>query len=140
MAPPAPAQAAPPPAARATARRQAPDTSRKAEIEELVVTGARIGSASSPEALAEQLRNAAAGGQSRQIAVLLSREVPIDAVDDQGETALMKAVQERQVEAAALLRRRGASLDLKNSAGRSARDMAAALGDPAMNKALGLDR
>lgn len=126
--------------ARARARPETSDTASKSVIEELVVTGSRIGSASSPEALAQQLREAAAAGQSRQLAVLLARDVPIDAIDDDGETALMKAVQARQLDAAAFLRRRGASLDLKNQEGRSARDMAATLADPAMDKALGLSR
>jgi Ankyrin repeats (many copies) len=126
--------------ARARARPETSDTTSKSGIEEIVVTGSRIGSASSPEALAQQLREAAAAGQSRQLAVLLARDVPIDAIDDDGETALMKAVQARHLDAAAFLRRRGASLDLKNHEGRSARDMAATLADPAMDKALGLDR
>lgn len=126
--------------ARARARPETSDTTSKSVIEEIVVTGSRIGSASSPEALAQQLREAAAAGQSRQLAVLLARDVPIDAIDDDGETALMKAVQARQLDAAAFLRRRGASLDLKNHEGRSARDMAATLADPAMDKALGLSR
>ena len=125
---------------RARARPETSDTASKSGVEEVVVTGSRIASASSPEALAQQLREAAAAGQSRQLAVLLARDVPIDAVDDDGETALMKAVQARQLDAAAFLRRRGASLDLKNDDGRSVRDMAATLADPAMDKALGLDR
>jgi hypothetical protein len=126
--------------ARARARPETSDTASKSGIEEVVVTGSRIASASSPEALAQQLREAAAAGQPRQLAILLARDVPIDAVDDDGETALMKAVQARQLDAAAFLRRRGASLDLKNHEGRSARDMAATLADPAMDKALGLSR
>lgn len=157
--PPAPPPPPPPPAAamerriapargptpatapiRARARSETSDTASKSVIEELVVTGSRIASASSPEALAQQLREAAAAGQSRQLAVLLARDVPIDAVDDDGESALMKAVQARQLDAAAFLRRRGASLDLKNREGRSVRDMAATLADPAMDKALGLNR
>lgn len=161
-APPAPAPAPPPPPplaaamerrvapaqaakqitgpSRARARPETSDTASRSVIEEIVVTGARIESANSPAALAQQLREAAAAGQSRQLAVLLARDVPIDAVDDDGETALMKAVQARHLDAAAFLRRRGASLDLKNHEGRSARDMAATLADPAMDKALGLDR
>lgn len=146
----------PPPPSSATARAPAPVMGRLARppappraqtpapsssgLEEIVVTGERRESGASPEALAQRLRDAAAAGQSREISVLLAREVPIDATDDQGETALMKAVQARQLDTAALLRRRGASLDLKNSEGRSVRDMAAALADPEMNKALGLGR
>jgi hypothetical protein len=40
--------------------------------------------------------------------------------------------------AAALLRRHGASLDHRNRAGESARDMAAERGDAALNQAIGL--
>lgn len=157
---PAPAPPPPPPLAAAMERRmppareprqvsaparvrggtQASDMASKSVIEELVVTGARIESASSPAALAQQLRDAAAAGQSRQLAILLARDVPIDGVDDDGETALMKAVQARQLDAVAFLRRRGADLDLKNNEGRSVRDMAAKLADPALDKALGLNR
>ena len=50
----------------------------------------------------------------------------------------MKAVQANHPAAAALLRRSGASLDLKNRAGVSARDMAAAIGDPELDRALSL--
>ncbi|MBS0361422.1 MAG: hypothetical protein JSR98_08575 [Proteobacteria bacterium] len=48
----------------------------------------------------------------------------------------MKAVQADQPETAALLRRRGARLDRKNHAGETARDMAAKVGDPALDEAL----
>jgi len=57
-----------------------------------------------------------------------------------GDTALIKAVKARRTAAAALLRRRGADLDHTNDAGESARSLARALDDPAMNRALGLDR
>ncbi len=50
----------------------------------------------------------------------------------------MAAVKANQAAAAALLRRHGADLDLKNRAGASARTMAASRGDPALNQALGL--
>lgn len=143
--PPPPAAAAAPPMGRlvrpaAPASPRAQPSTDLNEISEMVVTGARQESATSPEALAQRLRDAAAAGQSREISVLLAREVPIDAVDDEGETALMKAVEARQLDAVALLRRRGANLDLKNNAGRSVRDLAAAAGDRELNKALGLDR
>jgi uncharacterized protein YjgD (DUF1641 family) len=52
----------------------------------------------------------------------------------------MKAVQANQPAAAALLRRHGADLDQKNRAGVSARDMAGAMDDPELNRALGLAR
>ena len=61
----------------------------------------------------------------------------MDAPDDDGETALMKAVQANRPAAAALLRRHGASLDLENRAGVSATDMARAIDDPELNRALG---
>lgn len=143
--PPPSSVAAPAPAMGRLVRPAAPPRAQTAGpsssgLEEIVVTGERRESGASPEGLAQRLRDAAAAGQSREISVLLAREVPIDATDDEGETALMKAVQARQFDAAALLRRRGASLDLRNSEGRSVRDMAASLADPELNKALGLGR
>jgi hypothetical protein len=137
----APAQAPP--------RAEAPAASRS-RVEEVVVTGSRIPGSTQDAPLAafsrsageqaEKLRDAAAAGRTRELSVLLARDVPIDAADDDGETALMKSIQARQLDAAALLRRRGASLDLKNHEGRSARDMAADLADPKLNRALGLER
>lgn len=143
--PPPPSAAAAPAMGRlarppAQSRAPAPATAGNSEINELVVTGSRRESRTTPEAMGQRLRDAAAEGRSREISVLLSRETPIDALDDDGETALMKAVQARQLDAVALLRRRGASLDLKNHAGRSVRDMAAALADPEIDKALGIGR
>lgn len=134
--------------ARAPGRDTADESSR---IGEVVVTGSKIErppedvpvaaiSKRSLDALSKRLRDAAAAGQTREISALLSRGAPIDAADSNGETALMKAVQAKQRDATALLRRRGASLDLKNQEGRSARDMAAALADPDLDRALGLDR
>lgn len=122
----------------APVRLEQPQAAQDVAVEELVTTAHR--KASPAEAGARRLRDAAAEGRTRDISALLARGVPIDAVDGDGETALMKAVAAKQVDASALLRRRGASLDLKNHAGRSARDMAAALADPKLNKALGLDR
>jgi hypothetical protein len=51
----------------------------------------------------------------------------------------MKAIQARNPAAAALLLRHGASLDRTNRAGVSARDMAASIDDPELNRALGLE-
>lgn len=88
---------------------------------------------------AERLRAAAAAGRTAELAALLAKGVPVDAANDQGETALMKSVQADQPAAAALLRRRGASLDLKNAAGQSAREMALGIGDTKLDRALRLD-
>jgi ankyrin repeat protein len=72
------------------------------------------------------------------LAALLDRGTPIDEPDASGETALMKSIRANQPDAAALLRRRGASLDRESDAGASAREMAAAIGNPTLNRALGL--
>jgi ankyrin repeat protein len=69
---------------------------------------------------------------------LITQGAPVDAPDGDGETALMNTVKANHPAAAALLRRHGANLDLKNRAGASARDMAASIGDPELNRALGL--
>ena len=71
--------------------------------------------------------------------MLLAQGVAVDAADADGNTALMFAIQKRQPAVAAILRRYGASLDLRNKPGQRARDMAAALGDMEMNRALGLE-
>ena len=92
-----------------------------------------------PEDPAARLRDAAAAGRTAEIRSLLAKGAPIDAADDDGETALMKAVQANRPGAVALLRRRGANLDLKNHAGASARDMAASIADAKLNRALGLE-
>ena len=140
--PPAP-QASPAPAAAPTS----------AEAEDIVVSGSRVMSApasapsaqrlersdrGSPTVQAERLRAAAAGGRVEEITALLAAGAAVDQPDADGETALMKAVQANRPAAAALLRRHGASLERKNRAGESARDMAAAAGDPQLKQALGL--
>jgi hypothetical protein len=118
-------------------------------LSELVVTAGRraspLGSsppirssAGSPPDPAAKLRAAASAGQTAEVAALLAKGVPVDAPDDSGETALMRAIQAHHPAAAALLRRGGASLDRKNDAGASARDMATSIGDPELNRALGL--
>lgn len=86
---------------------------------------------------AARLRAAAAAGRVRDVAALLGDGAVIDAADDQGETALMKAVRANHPAVASLLRRRGASLDLRNRAGQTARDMAASVGDAELDRALG---
>ena len=160
--PPQPARASSPaPAATAAdLSESAPTPSAKPGVSELVVTGQRVpapearGAASrvfesAPNLDAgfapvrpdsgERLRAAAAAGRTAELAALLARGVAVDAVDEKGETALMKSIEGHQAAAAALLRRRGADLDRRNDAGESARDMARAIADPKLNRALGLE-
>jgi len=87
---------------------------------------------------AARLRAAAAAGRTDEVKTLLAQGVPVDAPDADGETALMKSIQADQPATAALLRRHGASLDRKDHAGESARDMATAKGDVALDRAVGL--
>ena len=51
----------------------------------------------------------------------------------------MKSIQADRPAVAALLRRHGASLDRKNKAGERARDMAVAIGDAALDAAIGVE-
>ena len=95
-------------------------------------------SARRPSDEAARLRAAAAGGRAAEVEALLAEGVPIDSPDADGQTALMKAIQADHPAAAALLRRHGASLDRKNHAGESARDMATAKGDAELDQAIGL--
>lgn len=146
--------AAPVPQARAAltpspalGRAEAPVPAAPQNTEELVVTGSRItapapatGLRPSPTKAAEKLRAAAAAGRVQAVTDLLERGVPVDAPDDHGETALMKAVQSRHPDVVALLRRQGADPDHPDHAGRSARDMAAAIADPKLDRALDPDR
>lgn len=144
--PPAPPLPAPPPAA--MARAAAPPSSSaqgasRAKVEELVVTSTRRRPEVGDPALAAltaRLHAAAAAGRTAELARLLAQGVPVDALDDDGDTALIESVRARQLDAAALLRRRGADLDHPNLAGASARDLAAEAADPKLNRALGLDR
>ena len=151
--PPAPPPPPPPPPS-APAPLAAPSTSLD---EAVVVTGSRIGrrdfgaaaptramqmsaaplvgSAADPGA---RLRAAAAGGRTAEIETLLAQGVPVDAANVNGTTALMDSIAAGQPLAAALLRRHGASLDRKDRAGMSARDMARTKEDPALNEALGV--
>jgi hypothetical protein len=138
--PPPPSPAAPAVAAKPSAPTQ----------ETVVVTGSRIqrrefaapatvmSGALASKALdgPMRLREAATAGRTADIETLLSQGVPVDAADENGETALMKSIEAGQRDAAALLRRHGASLDQKNHAGLNARDLAAAKNDPALDQAL----
>jgi len=87
---------------------------------------------------AARLVAAAASGRIGEVKALLERGVPVDAIDADGETALMKSIRADQPAVATLLHARGADLDRENRAGESARDMAAAKADPGLDKALGL--
>jgi hypothetical protein len=92
----------------------------------------------SPSVQAGNLRAASAGGRLAEIETLLAMGAPVDAPDVDGETALMKSIQADEPAAAALLLRHGAKLDQRNRAGMSARQMATAVGDPALERAVGL--
>ena len=98
-----------------------------------------VAAPSSPEEGAELLGEAAAAGRTADIRRLLSQGVPVDAADADGLTPLMKSIQAGRTEAAALLHRRGAKLDLRNRAGVSARDMARDRRNLVLDEALGTD-
>jgi hypothetical protein len=85
-----------------------------------------------------RLRAAAAAGRATDVEALLEQGAPVDAADAAGNTALMKSIQADQPDAAAVLSQHGASLDRKNHAGESARDMARAKGDAELDQAIGL--
>jgi ankyrin repeat protein len=87
---------------------------------------------------AGRLRDAAAAGRAAEVKTLLTQGVPVDAAAANGRTPLMESIEADRPAIAALLRRHGASLDQRDQAGKSARDMAAAKGDAALNQALGL--
>jgi ankyrin repeat protein len=86
----------------------------------------------------DELRAAAGAGRAAEVQELLDRHIPVDSADADGETALMKSVRAAQSATATLLIRHGASLDKKNNAGFSARDLATQINDPALKRALGL--
>lgn len=132
-----------PPMATTTPRPEEPG------LEEVVVSGSRIAPAPTRDIAARQvglspivrrLHAAASAGDLAELSAQLRRGASVDAADRDGETALMKSVQAGHAPAAALLRSHGASLDRANKAGLTARDMAARLDDPEMDRALGLDR
>jgi hypothetical protein len=100
---------------------------------------ARSGDEAGSNPAFDQLRAAAAAGRTSEVQQLLDREIPVDAADADGETALMKSIRADQPATAALLIRHGASLDKKNHAGLSARDLAAQMQDSALDRALGLE-
>jgi ankyrin repeat protein len=99
------------------------------------------GRASTSAVLSDQaarLRAAAVAGRTAEVQSLLDQGAPVDAPDAGGNTALMESILADRPATAALLRRRGASLDRENQAGESARDMATAKSDPALSQAVGL--
>lgn len=150
MAPPTPAAplpaapeaaAPPPPAAFPAAQERLESVEARGAVAAAPVAApapsARVqGVAASRSALGARLRAAAAAGRTSEVAELLAEGAPIDARDNDGETALMKSIRANQPATAALLRRRGADPDLENRAGASARDMARAAGEPALERAL----
>jgi hypothetical protein len=99
---------------------------------------AASGFAARPSDQPARLRAAAAAGRTAEVKALLAEGVPVDDPDADGRTALMKSIEADRPAVAALLRGHGASLDTEDNAGDSARDMAAAKDDAALNKALGL--
>jgi hypothetical protein len=108
---------------------------------EMTSGGQRAAAAANSKATGDSARLAAAAiaGNTTEIRRLTEIGVPIDVTDNTGETALMKAVRANRPAAVALLRRAGADLDHRNRAGVSARDLAAAMGDQSMNRALGIE-
>lgn len=99
----------------------------------------RFASAAGPRSdPAARLRAAAAAGLAVEAEAMLDQGAPVDAPDAEGDTALMLSVRADQPAVAALLRRHGASLDRRNRAGESARDLATAKGDAQLNRALDL--
>jgi len=133
--PPAMAAAAPPPAARFAAP-AAPAPPAAAPAPALRADAAKPMAEIGTDF--DELRAAAGAGRVAEVQELLDRHIPVDSADVNGETALMKSVREDQPATAALLVRYGASLDRKNNAGFSARDLAAQVDDPALKQALGL--
>ncbi|HEY3887956.1 MAG TPA: ankyrin repeat domain-containing protein [Caulobacteraceae bacterium] len=112
------------------------DASRAADAAAPPTAASRF--AAAPSDQAAKLRAAAAAGRTTEVEALLAQGVPVDAADGEGDTALMDSIQAGHPATAARLRRHGASLDRKNDAGESARDMATAKGDAALDQALGL--
>jgi hypothetical protein len=133
---PPPMAAPPPPAPPAFARAAPPPPAAPAPMADMAKS---MGEAEGNLAF-DQLRAAAAAGRASEVQALLDRRIAVDTADADGETALMKSIRAHQPTTASLLIRHGASLDKKNNAGLSARDLAAQINDPALNHALGLER
>jgi len=137
--PPPPPLRPPPPSAPAPAAPR--DTAEAAapggEIDSTAAS-ARSAAAASPPVAEARLRAAATAGRVSELTALLEEGVLVDAADEVGDTALIKAVRANRPAAAALLQRYGADLDLENRQGESARDIAASIGDPELTRALSL--
>jgi hypothetical protein len=154
-APPPPPPPPPPPLAAPPVVAQAAPSTSSTDTSEVVVTAARRAQSptrgkpvvapfadkteSAAPDQAAKLRAAATDGRTADIEALLAKGVPVDAPDADGNTALMRSIQADHPAAAGLLRRHGASLDRKNHAGQSARDMATAIGDADLDQAIGLE-
>ena len=136
MAAPPPRPAAAPPAPPAPL----PPARSSASVPSLTTDVAKPNGGLSSNPGFDQLRAAAAAGRTIEVQQLLDSQIPVDGADADGETALMKSIRADQPATAALLIHRGASLDKKNSAGLSPRDLAIQINDPALNHALGLDQ
>jgi ankyrin repeat protein len=121
-----------------TGRRQTASSAPRAFPGAEAPDAAEKATAGSPADQAQRLAAAAAAGRIREVKALLAKGVPVDAPDANGETALMRSVRADQPVVAALLLAHGASLDRENRTGQSARDIAAAIDDPRIDKALGL--
>ncbi len=91
-----------------------------------------------PADQADRLRAAAQTGLTAEVEMLLAGGLAVDGQDAEGNTALMLAVQAKRPAVVTILKRYSASLDLKNRAGLTVRDMAAKIADPEINRALGL--
>ena len=105
-------------------------------LNEIVVTGSSIRGVAPVTNGAIRLRASASAGRTDDLTALLATGVAVDEPDAAGETALMKAVQAGQSAAITLLRRNGADPDRRNRAGVSARDMATASANPAVQRAM----
>ncbi len=82
------------------------------------------------------LRRAAAAGRTADVEAALDRGAPVDAPDENGDTALILSVRGGHVATTALLRRRGADPERSNVAGDSAAALATASGDVRLQEAV----
>jgi len=140
--PPPPLQTAPPSSPPSAAPRDTAEVAAPSGGIESPAASARSAAAEAavpaPSAVAEaRLRAAAAAGRVSELTTLLGQGVLVDAADEVGDTALIKAVRANRQTAAALLPRYGADLELENRRGESARSIAASIGDPELTRALG---
>jgi len=121
----------------------ATDETARAQGSLSATAGRRAAFAASPVAglprdQSARLRAAAAAGRTAEVVDLLKQGAPVDAPDAAGDTALIKSIEADHPAAAAALRSHGASLDHKNHAGESARDLATTKADPQLDQAIGV--